>query len=89
MSSIIRLAGLAAVLAMLVTPMFEAEAQTRTHTPKRYSAYRVPHYAPFSGPLTDSDWRAGGWRYRPTARGWDNTCVNVPWLPSQFACSAK
>ena len=89
MSSIIKWAGLAVAVAMFVTPMFEAKAQTRNHTLKRYSAYRAPHYAPSSGRLTDGDWRAGGWRYRPTARGWDNTCVNVPWLPSQFACSAK
>ena len=78
MSSIIKLAGLAAAVAMFVTPIFEAKAQPRTHTPKRYSAYRAPHYA----------WTSGQ-RYRPTARGWDNTCVNAPWLPSQFACSAK
>ncbi len=89
MSSIIKWVGLAVAVAMLVAPIFEAKAQTRTHTPKRYTAYRAPNYAPSSGPLTDGDWPEGGWRYRPTARGWDNTCVNVPWLPSQFACSAK
>lgn len=89
MSSIIKLAGLATALAMLVTPMFEAGAQTRNHAPKRYSDLRAPHYAQPSGSIIDGYGQADGWRYRPTARGWDNTCVNVPWLPSQFACSAK
>ena len=89
MSSIIKWAGLATALAMLVTPIFEAKAQTRTHTPKRYSAYRAPHYAWPSGQPIYGYWYPDGWRYRATARGWDNTCVNVPWLPSQFACSAK
>jgi hypothetical protein len=89
MSWIIKWACLAAVLAMLVTPIFESKAQTRMGTPKRYSAYRAPHYVLPSGPLTDGAWHADGWRYRSTARGWDNTCVNVPGLPSPFACSAK
>jgi len=89
MSSTMKLAGLAAVLGMLVTPMFEALAQTRTHTAKRYSADNAQHYARLSGQSDHRYWHAGGWRYRLTVRGWDNTCVNVPWLPSQFACSAK
>ena len=89
MSSIINWVGLAVAVAMLVTPIFEAKAETRAGAPKRYSAYRAPNYALPPGALSDGDWQVGGWRYRPTARGWDNTCVNVPWLPSQFACSAK
>jgi len=27
-----------------------------------------------------------GWRYRSNI-GWDNTCLNLDYLPSEFACS--
>ena len=29
-----------------------------------------------------------GWRYRDNAAGWDNTCFNLDYLPSMFACSS-
>jgi hypothetical protein len=32
---------------------------------------------------------AGGWRLRSNARGWDNTCFDLTYLPSEFACSAN
>jgi len=28
----------------------------------------------------------GGWRLRSNAIGWDNTCFDLGYLPSEFAC---
>ena len=86
-----KLVGLAAALAVLATPLVGAAAQTRTH--HRHYAYR-----PADRPLAARYWSypgyygygyGTGWRQRSNARGWDNTCVNAPWLPSEFACSAR
>lgn len=81
--------ALAAALAMLVTPVVGAAAQTRTY--HRHYAYR-PAYRPLAaGYWNYPGYYAGtyGWRHRSNARGWDNTCIDAPWLPSEFACSAK
>ena len=84
----IKIAALAAAFAMIATPTVDASAQSRKPAYKGYAGYKPLH------PLPNGYWQCancypGGWRYRDTARGWDNTCVNVPWLPSAFACSAK
>jgi hypothetical protein len=44
-----------------------------------YETYGVT----WQGELVDK----AGWRLREG--GWDNTCFSMPWLPSQYACSAK
>jgi hypothetical protein len=83
-----KLVALAAALAILVTPLVGATAQTRPY-------HR--HYRPLYRPVQTGYWNYpgygygnnGGWRHRSNARGWDNTCINAPWLPSEFACSAK
>jgi hypothetical protein len=78
--------ALAATLAVFATPLVDAAAQTRTH--HRHYGYR-PSYRPV--PTGYRNYSGGygynGWRRRDNARGWDNTCINAPWLPSQFACS--
>ncbi len=82
-----KLVTLAAAFAMLVTPLAGATAQTRTY--HRHYAHR-PAYA--AGYWNNPGYGYGyddGWRHRSNARGWDNTCINAPWLPSEFACSAK
>ena len=81
-------AALAAALAMIAAPMIDAAAQSQKVTHQRHAAYR-PLDRPSLGLWRCIDCYPDGWRYRSTARGWDNTCVNVPWLPSAFACSAK
>jgi hypothetical protein len=54
-----------------------------------------PHHRHFVGKPVDSNRVAGtgvdnnGWRHRDNARGWDNTCLNLAYLPSEFACDAK
>ncbi len=56
--------------------------------PKRYDRHfaKKPYYAPLrraaDGALVDRR----GWRLRP-AWGWDNTCFNLDYLASQYACS--
>ncbi len=89
-----KLVALATALAILVTPMVGATAQTRTY--HRHYAYR-PGYRPVPagywnyglGYGVGIDWYGATWRRRTNARGWDNTCLDTPWLPSEFACSAK
>jgi hypothetical protein len=88
MNASIRLAALAAAFAMSASPSVDAAAQSQQSTYQRHAAYR-PHYRRSAGSSSCIDCYPSGWRYRSTARGWDNTCVNVPWLPSAFACSAK
>ena len=89
-----KVVALAAALAMLAAPLCGAAAQARPH--HRDYAYRygyrpVPlgywNYGP--GFIAGIDWYGSTWRDRDNARGWDNSCINVPWLPSEFACSAR
>jgi hypothetical protein len=86
-----KLVALAAALAVLVTPLVGATAQTRPY-------HRHYGNRPVYRPVPTGYWNYsgnygygydGGWRHRDNARGWDNTCINAPWLPSEFACSAR
>ncbi len=88
MNTSIKWAALAAALVMIAVPIVDAEAQPQKSTQQRHAAFRPSsrHAVEF---LRCIDCYPGGWRYRSTARGWDNTCLNVPWLASAFACSAK
>ncbi len=73
------LIGFAALLAAPFPGMASARTAYRRHSVQR--TYRRP-IAPY--------WRPGstaGWRWRSNY-GWDNTCLDVPWLASEFACSA-
>ncbi len=88
MSTSGRLVALAAAFSMLVAPAF-AEREAGIHH-RNYVDTQVYYpgltgfYAGYYGvPYTY------GWRHRSNARGWDNTCFNLPWLPSEFACSAR
>ncbi len=80
-----KLIGSAAAVAFFLAPLAGAGAQTRPYYPQY--GYGPQYYgAPFGGFI---DWYGTGWRRRDTMRGWDNTCLNVPWLPNQFACSPR
>jgi hypothetical protein len=85
--------ALAAAFAVFVAPLADASAQTRKH-------YRNYAYKQGYRPVPTGNWNYGtgygygysgdygrGWRLRDNAKGWDNTCIDAPWLPSQFACS--
>jgi hypothetical protein len=79
MSANKRLAALAAGFVILLAPIAGAAAETRTH--HRYIV-KKPHYNPVR--------LASGstWRHR-SAKGWDNTCHNIPYLINMYACSAR
>ncbi len=81
-----KIAGLAAAFALIVALLPQAsaggraKAHHRHHPAKR--ADRCPTHRTAEGELVD----CRGWRLRPGI-GWDNTCFNLDYLPSQFACS--
>ena len=89
-----KMVALAAAFAVLVTPLVDATAQTRKHY--RNYAYRQGYRPAPTGYWNYPAYGYGysgdygtGWRKRDNARGWDNTCIDAPWLPSEFACSPK
>lgn len=71
--------------AMLVTPVFDAaQAKSKTHRVRMVkSVSHCPVRRTVDGDLVDCQ----GWRLR--SGGWDNSCFNLDYLPSQFACSSK
>ncbi len=82
-----KLAALAAAFLILVAPAFGARAASKAKIHHRHYVARQANYtAPPAGYY--GVWYAPGWRHRSNAAGWDNTCLDVPWLLSQFACSA-
>ncbi len=88
-----KLVALAAAMAVLVSPLVGAAAQTRIY--HRHYAYR-PAYRPlpagywnYGGYGGSVDWYGAGWRHRSNARGWDNTCFNTPWLPFRVCVLRK
>jgi hypothetical protein len=74
---------------MLSAPFFGAAAEAKTKTKHHHhwhiaQKYAQPQYRrSVDGDLIDSQ----GWRLRDGT--WDNTCFNLDYLPSQFACSAR
>ncbi len=70
--------------ALLVTPVFEAQAKSKAHRARVVKSERhCPLRRTVGGDLVDCQ----GWRLRPG--GWDNSCLNLDYLPSQFACSSR
>ena len=80
-------------LAILATPMIafpvQAKVKHRHHHHHRHLVHFVkkPHlrgvrYSP-DGDVIDRD----GWRKRPS--GWDNSCLNLDYLSSMYACGAS
>jgi hypothetical protein len=78
--------ALVLAVAMLVAPLAAQAAQAR-HYNWRYAHRPLP--AGYYNPGYYGYGYGSGWRHRSNARGWDNTCLDLPWLPSEFACSAK
>jgi hypothetical protein len=68
---------------MLTAPLLAVEADAKTKLHHRHYVSRRLHH-----PVLVTNKIAGnGWRRR--SRGWDNSCLNVPYLTSEFACDAK
>jgi hypothetical protein len=77
--------------AMLATLAVAANAAgTREVHFRAHRGYYV--WRPLPCPLhrtVDGEWAdCRGWRLRDNAIGWDSSCLNLDYLPSQFACSS-
>ncbi len=76
---------LAASIALLAaaTPgsAFERPTHHRYHVRKPVGC---PLRRTIGGTIVDCQ----GWRLRSNATGWDNTCFDLDYLPSMFACSS-
>ena len=77
------LVALAVAVATLVAPLAAQAAQAR-HYHWRY-AHR-PHPAGYYNPGYYGYGYGSGWRRRSNAQGWDPGCLNLPGVPSEFAC---
>jgi hypothetical protein len=76
------------VLVMLAAPMFAEAAGKSKKMHYRYSLNKqagCPVRQIADGSLVDCH----GWRKWSGSIGWDNTCFNLDYLPSEFACSSK
>jgi hypothetical protein len=77
-----------AMLAAAQLALDTAEAKTKTY--KGYAGQRYARGAQSNCPVRQTvngdvvD--CHGWRLRPS--GWDNTCLNLDYLPSMYACSS-
>jgi hypothetical protein len=83
MRTVRALAILPVIAAMLAAPILgEAQAKNKWH---RHGVVKRQNHCPLrrsvDGDLVDCQ----GWRLRSS--GWDNSCFNLDYLPSQFACS--
>ncbi len=84
-----RLAALIACFAMLAAPAVAGTWPREHHRPYPSRHAGNPCCCPIHrtalGELVDCQ----GWRLRDNAIGWDNSCFNLDYLPSQFACGAN
>ncbi len=81
-----KLVSLAAAFALITAPLAQAAAEGQTKSHHRHSlgkTDRCPVHRTAEGELVDCQ----GWRLR--SGGWDNSCFNLDYLPSQFACSSR
>ncbi|MGO9459768.1 MAG: hypothetical protein ACLP1W_06550 [Rhodomicrobium sp.] len=91
MSANNKLAALIASCALLAAAAAaSAEPRTQVHHRPYHRHYAVrsagcPLHRNPEGELVDCQ----GWRHRDNVIGWDNTCLNLDYLPSMFACSSN
>ncbi len=82
------LTATAAIIAMLTVSMAGAAAEAKTNTRHRYvakSQNTCPLRRTVNGDIVDCH----GWRLRSNATGWDNSCLNLDYLPSMYACGSS
>ena len=85
-----KLTAALAACVLLAAPAISSQAKARGKT-QYWVAHRhrpvwfrgCPVHRNAEGNLIDCH----GWRYRDNAIGWDNTCFNLDYLPSMYACS--
>lgn len=74
---------LAAILSCVILAASLAVSSASARTV--YGSYYCPLHETLGGEIVDCH----GWRLRSNAKGWDSSCFNLDYLPSQFACSAR
>jgi hypothetical protein len=77
---------LAGCIALLAAPALSSAEGTKSH--HRHIARKpasCPVHRNAEGELVDCQ----GWRKRANVTGWDNSCFNLSYLPSMYACSAR
>jgi hypothetical protein len=87
MSAKNKLVALIACFTMFALPAAAASYEARTMTYHRHftrTAGYCPMHRTAGGTLVDCH----GWRLRSNAIGWDPTCHNLGYLPSEFACGS-
>jgi hypothetical protein len=81
---------LAATVAMLAAPLAPDTAEAKSKAHKGYAGQRYArggqHICPLRRTVNGDIVDCNGWRLRPS--GWDNTCLNLDYLPSMYACSS-
>jgi hypothetical protein len=75
------------VIAVACCPLLTS-AQNADATKYRTKHHRHSVAKPYN-PTPRQATEIGGWRKRDNAKGWDNTCFNLRYLSSQFACSTS
>jgi hypothetical protein len=73
-----------AVLAASINASAESRKTRAHHRQHATKSSGCPVYTNAEGELVD----CRGWRKRSNATGWDNTCFNLPYLSSMFACGS-
>jgi hypothetical protein len=78
----------AASFVLLASAALDASADTKGRRHHRHYVRGTggcPVHQIADGSLVDCH----GWRKWSGSIGWDNTCFNLDYMPSQFACSAR
>jgi hypothetical protein len=81
------IAGLAAAFALIAVPLSQASAKDGSKSHHRHSVKKpvgCPTHRTAEGEIVDCH----GWRNR-AGIGWDNSCFNLDYLPSSYACSSR
>ena len=89
-----RILTIAATAAMLASSQLSSDtAEAKTKAYKGYASQRYARVGQSNCPLrrtvTGAIVDCHGWRLRSNAMGWDNTCFNLDYLPSMYACSPQ
>jgi len=88
-----RMLTLAAAAALIAAPQLAPDAAAKTKAHKGYAGQRYargPQYGcPLRQTINGDIVDCHGWRLRSNATGWDNTCFNLDYLPSMYACSPR
>ena len=86
MNTASKFVSLAAAFVLIAAPMAPASAEGQSKPHHRHAGKKAggcPTHKSVDGDLVDCH----GWRLREGS--WDNSCFNLDYLPSQFACSSR